>query len=264
MSLEGVFLPKGQRNVPGIIGGTGHLAAIEFETKLLELGTKRGVSRDQEHLFWILVNATAILDRTRSLFGQDVDCTPYYVKYSQILQDAGADFIVTTCNTAHAFHDPVQKKISIPWINLIEVTADYIHKTFPKKRKIGLLATNGTLQFQLYKNTLSKIGLECLYPEVDSDIRKLVMASIYDRKFGVKATGSKVSKQAIKGFQAAARWLEEQGAELLIAGCSEIPVGLKYVSQLNIIWIDPLDILAEITLNLAYSDSLNYLLEFYP
>ena len=263
MSLEAEFLPKGQKNVPGIIGGTGPLAAIEFETKLLELGTKRGVSTDQEHLFWILVNATAIPDRTRSLLGQDVDCTPYYVKYSQILQEAGADFIVTTCNTAHAFHDPVQKKISIPWINLIEVTADYIHKTFPKKRKIGLLATNGTLQFQLYKNTLSKIGLECLYPEVDSDIQKLVMASIYDRKFGIKATGAKVSKQAIKGFQTAVSWLEEQGAELLIAGCTEISVGLKYASKLNIICIDPLDVLAEITLNLAYSDSFEHLLEFY-
>ena len=38
MSLDETLLPKVQKNVPGIIGGTGTLAAIEFETKLLELG----------------------------------------------------------------------------------------------------------------------------------------------------------------------------------------------------------------------------------
>ncbi len=256
MSLDKTFLPKGQKNVPGIIGGTGTLAAIEFETKLLRLGNARGACSDQEHILWILINATAIPDRTKSLLGEVEDCTNYYVQYSRILQEAGADFIVTTCNTAHAFHDTVQKQISIPWINLIEITVNYIQSRFPEKNKIGILATNGTLQSKLYENMLSNIGFQCIYPAVDSDIQKIVMDSIYDSEFGVKATGETVSQNAIKGFQEAARWLQAQGAELLIAGCTEISVGLKCSGKLDFIWIDTLDVLAEETHNLAYSDLL--------
>ena len=254
MSLDETLLPKVQKNVPGIIGGTGTLAAIEFETKLLELGTVRGACSDQEHILWILINATAIPDRTKSLIGEVEDCTNYYVQYSRILQKAGADFIVTTCNTAHAFHDTVQKYISIPWINLIEITVNYIQTQFPETKKIGLLATNGTLESKLYENMLSNIGFQCIYPTINSDIQKLVMDSIYDKEFGVKATGKAVSQNATKGFKKAARWLHAQGAELLIAGCTEISVGLKYSDKLDFIWIDPLDVLAKVTHNLAYSD----------
>jgi len=249
-----IFLPNGQKNVPGIIGGAGPLASIEFESKLLKLGTVRGKSSDQEHLLWILINATPIPDRTKSLLGEVEDCTNYYVQYSRILQKAGADFIVTTCNTAHAFYDTVQKHISIPWINLIEVTVNYIQNQFSNKKKIGLLAANGTLQFKLYENRLSKIGFQCIYPSLDSDIQKLVMDSIYNCEFGIKATGVVVSQDAIKGFQKSVRFLQDQGAEILIVGCTEISVGLKFFDKLDFIWVDPLDILAEVTYNLAYQD----------
>lgn len=256
MSLDARFLPKGQKNVPGIIGGTGTLAAIEFETKLLKLGHVRGACSDGDHILWILINATAIPDRTKSLSGEVEDCTSFYVKYSNLLQEAGADFVVTTCNTAHAFYDTVQKQISIPWINLIEITVNYIQNNFPGKKKIGLLATNGTLQSKLYENILFNAGFQCIYPKIDSDMQKLVMDSIYDNEFGIKATGEKVSQQAIERIREVARYLQDRGAELLIAGCTEVSVGLKCVDndKLNFIWIDPLDILAEVTYNLAYSD----------
>ena len=256
VSFKAEFLPKGQKHVPGIIGGTGPLASIYFETQLLELITVRGARTDQDHMHWILLNATGTPDRTQSLLGNVSDCTPYYIRYTKILQEAGADFIVTTCNSAHAFHDAVQKKISIPWINLIEVMSNYIHNSFPEEIKIGLLATDGTLKCKLYEKTLSRVGRQCIFPEVGSNIQKLIMASIYDNKFGVKATGANVSSTAIEGFQEAVGWMQHQGAELLIAGCTEIFVGLKYANKLTLPWVDPLDILAEKTLNLAYSDSL--------
>ena len=254
MSLDAKFLSKRQKNVPGIIGGTGTLAAIEFETKLLKLGHVKGARSDQEHILWILINATAIPDRTKSISGEVEDCSSFYVKYSKILQEAGADFVVTTCNTAHAFYDTVQKQISIPWINLIEITVNHIQNNFPEKKKIGLLATNGTLQSKLYENILFSAGFQCIYPKIDSDIQKVVMDSIYDNEFGIKATGERVSQQAIKGIQEAVIYLQDRGAELFIAGCTEISVGLKCADKLNFIWIDPLDILAEVTYNLAYSD----------
>ncbi|OZH51652.1 hypothetical protein AFK68_29510 [Hydrocoleum sp. CS-953] len=47
-------------------------------------------------------------------------------------------------------------------------------------------------------------------------------------------------------------WLEEQGAELVIAGCTEISVVLKKLKCNALIDIDPLDILANLTLDLAF------------
>ncbi|MCI5217650.1 MAG: hypothetical protein D3914_00290 [Candidatus Electrothrix sp. LOE2] len=48
-------------------------------------------------------------------------------------------------------------------------------------------------------------------------------------------------------------YLGSQGAELLISGCSELSVGLKAIEGLlSIPWVDPLKVLADITLDLAY------------
>ena len=117
---------------------------------------------------------------------------------------------------------------------------------------MGVLATDGTLRSQLYTTSLAQYGFSALIPPLGSLIQHRVMQSIYHPDWGIKAGGIWISDLALTELIAAVSWLAEHGAELIIAGCTEISIGLAKVNQLPVNWIDPLDIMANLTLDLAY------------
>lgn len=240
--------------LPGILGGLGPLAHIQFEQILLDRSCQRGATCDQAHPEWILMNATQTPDRTKSIKGMAPDCTPHLVKYGQRLQRAGADFLIVTCNTAHAFYPQVQAQLDIPWIPLMQGTTHAILEQFPSARNVGILATDGTLQTQLYHQSLCRAGLTPICPAMGSPMQRRVMQSIYHPQWGIKTTGAQVTNQALAALTHATQWLKEQGADVVIAGCTELSVGLAQIESLPLPWIDPLTAIADITLELSYGD----------
>ena len=241
-----------QTAMPGIIGGVGPLAHIQFEQILLNRSCQRGACRDQDHPEWILMNATQIPDRTQSIQGMAPDCAPWLVKYGHRLERAGADFLIVTCNTAHAFYAAVQSQLTIPWIPLMGATSQCIREQYPPVRRVGILATDGTLQTQLYHKSLSQVGLKPVSPALSSPMQKRIMQSIYHPEWGIKTTGVQVSKKALLDLTHATHWLKDQGAEVIIAGCTELSVGLAQIPDLPLPWIDPLTAIADMTLDLAH------------
>jgi aspartate racemase len=241
-----------QHNLPGILGGLGPLAHIEFEQRLLQHSTRLGANCDQDHPNWLLFSAASTPDRTQHLLGEGPNCTPDLVRSAQLLASMGAHFLVVTCNTAHAFHHQVQAQIDIPWLHMMDETARYVETHFPEVRKVGVLATDGTLRSQLYPISLACHAISTCVPSINSPIQQRVMQSIYHLDWGVKSGGAWVSDIAIGELIAAAHWLKAQGAELMIAGCTEISIGLAKTTDLPLNWIDPLDVMAERTLELAY------------
>ena len=254
MTLSVSAMVNEQIAMPGIIGGLGPLAHIQFEQILLARSCLRGATCDQAHPEWILMNATQIPDRTKSIKGIVPDCTPYLVKYGQRLQRAGADFLIVTCNTAHAFYPQVQAQLDIPWIPLMQATTQAIREQFPAAQNVGILATDGTLQAQLYHQSLCQAGLAPICPAMGSPMQRRVMQSIYHPHWGIKTTGATVAHQALTALAHATHWLQEQGADLVIAGCTELSVGLAQIETLSLPWIDPLTAIADITLDLAHGD----------
>ncbi len=243
-----------QITIPGILGGLGPFAHLEFERKLLQMSHQRGASIDQAHPVWFLISATAIPDRTQSLAGQTESCTPLLVKYGHLLEAMGSHFMVVICNTAHALYQPVQAQLGIPWVHLMQCTTEYILENYPQVKTVGMLTTNGTLQSQLYEQSLNPVRITPLSPQLGSPLQSQIMASIYHPQWGIKATGTTVSDQAINILTEAVIQLRDLGAELIIAGCTELSVGLSRIQQLSIPWVDPLEILAQVTLELAYGD----------
>ncbi|MEM8502360.1 MAG: amino acid racemase [Cyanobacteria bacterium P01_D01_bin.1] len=244
-------LSAGQRALPGIIGGLGPLAHIEFEKRLLEQSLKRGASHDQDHPVWLLINAASTPDRTKSLQGLVDDATPWLLGYSQLLEKMGADFLIVTCNTAHAFHERVQPTLTIPWINMMRAVSRFIVDRYPYTHKIGVIATTGTLQAHLYQASLRRVALEPVVPTVGGNVQSQVMESIYAPTWGIKASGASVSSTAIETLSNVVDWFAKQGADMVIAGCTEISVGLACIEDLPLPWIDPLDIVADITVAIA-------------
>ncbi|HEY9888724.1 MAG TPA: amino acid racemase [Candidatus Obscuribacterales bacterium] len=252
MALPIVAAVDRQTAIPGIIGGLGPLAHIQFEQILLTQSRLRGACCDQDYPEWVLLNATQVPDRTQSIQGAVADCTPWLVKCGQRLKRAGADFLVVTCNTAHAFYEKVQPQLELPWVPLMGCTTQRIVEQFPTVQKVGVLATDGTLQTGLYHQSLLRAGLVPVYPGVASPMQRRVMQSIYHPEWGIKTTGATVSYRALLELNHAALWLKEQGAEVMIAGCTELSVGLAQLPTLPLPWIDPLLAIADITLDLAY------------
>lgn len=254
MTLSAPMSVAGQVAIPGIIGGLGPLAHIRFEQILLERSCCRGAKCDQDYLEWVLINAAPMPDRTQSFKGQLPSCTPWLVQYGQRLQRAGADFLIVICNTAHIFYAQVQPQLSLPWIPLMQGTTQLIGEQFPAARRVGILATDGTLQAQLYHQSLEQFGLMPICPAVGSPMQKRIMQSIYHPQWGIKTTGSTVHYQALAVLTHAMHWLAAQGADVVIAGCTELSVGLVQITALPVPWIDPLTAIADITLDLAWGN----------
>jgi aspartate racemase len=241
-----------QKTIPGIIGGMGPLAHTILEQILIEQSAKRGAELDQDHPIWLLISATNVPNRTDSLLGKTESCVPWLVNYGKFLQAAGADFIVIPCNTAHAFYEQVQSQLQIPWIHLIDHTTQFIVENHSNIKKIGILSTDGTLRTALYQNSLFKACLMPISFPSDSEAQKLVMNTIYDVNWGIKATGSKISPLAQENLKTTVEQLAKQGAEIVIAGCAELSVGFYETDKLALPWLDPLEIIAKVTLDLAF------------
>jgi aspartate racemase len=251
--LLDMSFPKAiQKIVPGIIGGLGPLAHTTFEQILIQQNAMRGAAQDQEHPVWLLLNATNIPDRIESLMEKTDRCVPWFIKYGKFLESAGVDFMVVPCNAAHAFYEKVQPHLQIPWINLIECAIKFISKNYSDIKKVGILGTDTTLQAGLYHQSLENAGFIPVSLQTDPELQKLLMNIIYDLNWGIKATGSQISQPAKKNLRTVVDYLAKQGAEIVIAGCSELSVGFYEIEKIALPWVDPLEIMANITLDLAF------------
>ena len=247
--------PRAQTAMPGIIGGLGPLAHIALERRLIAESARRGATRDGDHPVWILINAADVPDRTASLADGSDGCARSLVRYGRVLEAAGADFLIVACNTAHAFHRRVQAELSIPWLHLIDHTAAAIARRHPGIERVGVLATDGTLRASLYQRSLLELGIATVAPGVGSDLQTEVMDAIYAPGWGIKACGVEIAARAQAAVWRAVHWLEQHGAELVIAGCTELSAALETLTlstTLPLPWLDPLEVAAQLTLDLAY------------
>jgi aspartate racemase len=240
--------------IPGILGGLGPLAHIELERRLLDESVRRGARRDADHPVWIAISASDIPDRTLSLAGLAPACTPWLVRYGNRLAAAGADFIVVPCNTAHAFYDQVIGELRAPWLHLIDETSLAITSLHPGLRRIGVLATDGTLASGVYPRSLAARGLETVAFARGCDEQRRVMQAIYDPVWGIKATGSRFDPRVHAALAGAHRALCDRGAEVIVAACTELSVAIAGAPPAAVPWIDPLRVLAARVLDLAFAD----------
>jgi aspartate racemase len=162
------------------------------------------------------------------------------------LENAGVDFVVIPCVTAHYYYKPLKKKLKIPILNLVEMTVQHIKSRLKGISKVGLLATTGTIQAGLFQTSFSHTDLQLIIPTPEVQ-KKCIMEAIYGRR-GIKAIGpSENSKHLILNSCVK---LVHQGAQAIIAGCTEIPLVLKE-EDLSVPLIDPISILAKAAIERA-------------
>ena len=134
------------RKTIGILGGMGPLATCDLFSKITQI---TDASCDQEHVRICIDSNTEISDRTNAIIHHGKDPVPEMVKSAVRLQGLGADVLIMPCNTAHYFYDRILPFVDIPFLSMIDETAKVISDR--GLRKIGLLATDGTLQTAVYE-----------------------------------------------------------------------------------------------------------------
>ena len=239
-----------QLRLPGIIGGLGPAAHVEFEKRLLAEGERRGAHSDQDHISWVLVSATNVPERTEALLAHETrDATSELAAAAARLVRAGADFAAVPCNTAHALGDAVMARVPLPWLDLIDVTTDELAKRVPRGARVLVLETTGTMQTGLYRERLTNAGFEAVEFEPDSAAQAGVMRAIFDAEFGIKATGTRVDPRALA--LAAGAILQAGDVACAIAGCTELSIAFNVANDVPVQILDPLDVLAAATYDVA-------------
>ena len=212
-----------KEKIIGIIGGMGPAATSDLLSKIIKL-TK--AKKDQDHIHVIVDNNPKIPDRSQAIFNNGESPIPALIESGKMLERAKVDFIIIPCNTAHFFYDELKSHLKIPIVHMIKEVAKKIHKEFPNVRKVGLLSTLSTIKAELYQKELIDFNIEVIKP--DEKVQDMVTEAIFGED-GIKRGYFKGrSKQLI---YSAIDNLINNGAELIIGGCTEIPlvVDLKTV-----------------------------------
>lgn len=213
----------------GVIGGVGPLSTAYFMEVLIN--TTDAVS-DQEHINMIVLNHTEIPDRTAYILDNSKDSPVDMMREDAVrLEKWGADIIVTPCNTAHYFYDELQSAVNIPFINMIDETALYLKRIGAKR--VGIMATNGTISTRLFQAALEKQGIEPVCPSMQN--QQYVMDIIYDN---VKAS---VSVDLSK-FRCVVNEFKLNDCDKVILGCTELSL-LKRDYSLDDFYVDSLEVL---------------------
>lgn len=218
------------KKIIGVIGGMGPLATSDLFNKLVRSTV---AASDNEHPHVIIDSNTNIPDRTAAILGHGESPLPQLIKSAQLLQNACADFLIMPCNTAHYFLPQLQSAVSIPILNMLEITLTEL-----KRQSItaaGLLATDGTMQTRIYENLLEGSGITV--HKLDSASQAELMRMIYSLKAGHCEFNRAI---LIAGLDA----LITAGAQTLILGCTELPIAFAENNLSYYPLIDPTLLLA--------------------
>jgi aspartate racemase len=232
----------------GVIGGVGPAATVDFMRKVIQ---NTAAARDQDHIRLVVDHNPKIPDRTANLIGDGTDPTLALYSACKRLEANGVAAIAIPCNTAHAFVPRLQAKLAVPIVNMLNETVRHIREHHPGHRKVGLLATTGTVESRVYHAAADGAPFELIVP--DAGHQELVMEAIYGER-GVKAGHTEgACKEAL--LQALGH-LVERGATVAILGCTELPLILPEDPAFDagagtVVLLDPTAILARRCVALA-------------
>ena len=108
----------------GVLGGLGPMSTFYF-CELLTSHTL--VRRDSDHIDMIISSRASTPDRTAFILGKSADDPlPVMRQEAARLVSAGADLIVIPCNTAHYFYEGLTEISTVPILNIIDETVQYL------------------------------------------------------------------------------------------------------------------------------------------
>lgn len=225
----------GGGNILGVLGGMGPLASAHF---MLRLTLLTPAEREQDHVPAVLWSDPRVPDRIAARRGTGPDPLPWLLHGLHGLAAAGCGAVAIPCNTAHAWVDGMRAGSPLPILHIVEAAAADLRRQGIGPGTIGVMGTVPTLALRLYQDRLEAQGWPCLQPDA-SEMEGLVLPAIAAVKAGRVA-------EAYEPLAAVVGRLRNRGAQAVVLGCTEIPLGVQAGpwEELNVPLVDTVDALA--------------------
>ncbi len=188
--------------VLGVLGGMGPAATVAFLEQLQALTPASG---DADHIRVIADINPRVPNRNTEpdAAGREL------ARMAAALRDAGAEVLAMPCNTAHTHAAAIVEASGLPLIHMIEETARAVREA--GARRPGVLGTGAGRM--LHAERLDALLLDA------SD-----QAAFMDLIGRIKAGDTGEAVQT--GMARLAGRLVDQGADAVVAGCTEVPLVL--------------------------------------
>lgn len=223
-----------------IIGGMGTIAT---ESYVRMLNQRIHIAKDQDYLNYILVNDAQVPDRTAYI--KDHSQPNFYNALRvDVLQQAQLkpDFFVMPCNTAHYFYDDLAGLTDIPFLHMIRIAVHEFITRFPQEKKIGLIATEGSIYDHLYADEINAAGREVELggPEIQPMVNELIYTDIKEQGF----VDDRLFYRILRAMH------DQYGCNVILLGCTELSLAQEKACDHSYNVIDPQVILADVAIEL--------------
>lgn len=211
------------RRTLGVLGGMGPAATTAFLARVQALTPAQ---QDQDHIRILADINPRVPDRQRAPDAAEAMLGQMAMR----LRDAGAQVLAMPCNTAHALTASI-RKVGLPFIDMIEETTAVA--TAGGAKKVGVLATPGGEA--LYTRALQARGTKIV--RLTGADRLAIMSGINAVKAGDLGEAPRAEMRRLAAALVAA------GAEVVIAGCTEVPLLLD-AGDVSVPLVDSAEVLA--------------------
>ena len=228
-----------KKKVIGVLGGMGpESTAIFYQALIKQCQTMYGAQYDEDYPEIFIYNLP--IPNIVEGLSQPEETLKQMVAGAKKIETIGVDFMVMPCNTAHYFYPGMAAQIDIPFICIFLATAKEVKANGMKK--VGLLATETTIQYQCFADDFSRNDIELIFP--DSHDQASLTAIILNILAGKKLDSDRDKLKEI------AHKMQDQGAEGVLLACTDLPILLKQ-EDMTLKVFDTVEILAHTTIAYA-------------
>ncbi len=200
----------------GVLGGMGPLATADFLRKIVD---NTPANTDQEHIPIVMYGDCTTPDRTANIVGGGASPLPQLLEGVRFLSEAGVRAICIPCNSAHYWFAHIKAAASVPVLHIGEASVAQLQKKNLSAKTVGVMSTLGTYHAGIYTEPLKRMEYEVLSPSRE-EFDTLVSP-------GIACVKANRVEEAEKLFAIVASRLLQRGAQAIILGCTEIPLGMQ-------------------------------------
>ncbi|RED18851.1 aspartate/glutamate racemase family protein [Pontivivens insulae] len=212
----------------GILGGMGPAATIDLMQRVI--AAVDGAD-DADHVPLIVHQNSQVPSRIAAIVeGRGEDPGPVLARMTRDLERAGALALAMPCNTAHAYAPAIRAAATVPFIDMVALSADHASR-LPQVARMGLLGSPALARASVYDAPLAARGLSAVHP------RHEALELVRD----VKARG--VHEAARTQLRTLATHLRDDGADAIAISCSEFSLLADALAEFDIPVFDTIDLL---------------------
>lgn len=193
--------------VLGVLGGMGPAATLDFLGKLQALTP---VERDEDHIRVIVDINPQIPDRSDPFARPG----PVLAEMAGGLQGAGAQVLAIACDSAHVHADLISRASGLPLVDMIETASRAARDS--GARRAGVLGARDAVR--LYHEYIAAQGMGLVTLPRDDQARFMDLVG--------RIKAGDLGAAVREGMRQLADVLVREGAEAVIAGCTEVPLVL--------------------------------------